>query len=127
MNKYRCMIFREIPRLNGCTNNMYIFSLLNLLIQVRTCINPRLSQNYFFYFLSPLGVEQRPLWKLQRKVLPTLFLNFSFLTLLVFLMQKHALSLFSSRLVFWCPKLVVVCERYFQLEWSVCKSDLTDS
>lgn len=48
-----------------------------------------------------------------------LFLNFSFLTLFVFLTQKYARSLFSSGLGFWSPKLVVVCERHFQLEWSV--------
>lgn len=118
------MIFRETPWLY---KEYAHFQLLNFLTWPRTCIKPRLSQNYIFYFLLPLGVEQRPLWKQQRKTLPTLFLNFSFLTLLVFLMQKYARSLFSSGLVFWYPKIVAVCERYFKLQCSVCKSDLTDS
>lgn len=46
-----------------------------------------ISKPDFFYFPLPFGTEQRPLWKQQRKALPTLFRNFSFLTLLVFLMQ----------------------------------------
>lgn len=126
------MIFRVFMWLDGCAKNMRIFSFSTFQHWTRTYVI--LSQKHFFYFLLPLRAEQRPLWKQQRKALPTLFWNFSFLTLLVFLMQRKGnkdwtpyltpsaskskvwLELGFLRTVTWhshCLSIVIVCKRFF--------------